>query len=85
MHITKDKKCYKCTKYLFSHNGPIQCGKNCLKAKKEVLEFHEIILQNNCRPRGWGGKGNLFVFEVGPSIKFVSAIKDEIFNQKMGE
>ena len=25
-------------------------------------------------------KGNLFVFEVGPSVKFVSAIKDAIFN-----
>ena len=29
-------------------------------------------------------KGNLFVFEVGPSVKFVSAIKDAIFNKKMG-
>ena len=29
-------------------------------------------------------KGNLFVFEVGPSVKFVSAIKDPIFNKKMG-
>ena len=27
-------------------------------------------------------KGNLFVFEVGPSVKFVSAIKDAIFNKK---
>ena len=27
-------------------------------------------------------KGNLFVFEVGPSVKFVSAIKDAIFNNK---
>ena len=24
-------------------------------------------------------KGNIFVFEVGPSVKFVSAIKDAIF------
>ena len=29
-------------------------------------------------------KGNLFVFEVGPSVKFVSAIKDAIFKKKMG-
>ena len=29
-------------------------------------------------------KGNLFVFEVGPSVKFVSAIKDAIFKRKMG-
>ena len=29
-------------------------------------------------------KGNLFVFEVGPSVKFVSAIKDAIFNKKNG-
>ena len=29
-------------------------------------------------------KGNLFVFEVGPSVKFVSAIKDAIFNNKNG-
>ena len=29
-------------------------------------------------------KGDLFVFEVGPSVKFVSAIKDAIFNKKMG-
>ena len=29
-------------------------------------------------------KGNLFVFEVGPSVKFVSAIKDAIFNKKIG-
>ena len=28
--------------------------------------------------------GNLFVFEVGPSIKFVSAINDAIFNEKNG-
>ena len=28
--------------------------------------------------------GNLFVFEVEPSVKFVSAIIDAIFNQKMG-
>ena len=27
-------------------------------------------------------KGSLFVFEVGPSVKFVSAIKDAIFNKK---
>ena len=26
--------------------------------------------------------GNLFVFEVGPSVKFVSAIIDAIFNKK---
>ena len=26
--------------------------------------------------------GNLFVFEVGPSVKFVSAIKDAIFKKK---
>ena len=30
-------------------------------------------------------KGSLFVFEVGPSVKFVSAIKDAIFNKKNGE
>ena len=29
-------------------------------------------------------KGNLFVFEVGPSVKFVSAIKDAMFNKKNG-
>ena len=29
-------------------------------------------------------KGSLFVFEVGPSVKFVSAIKDAIFNKKNG-
>ena len=29
-------------------------------------------------------KGNLFVFEVGPSLEFVSAIKDAIFNKKNG-
>ena len=29
-------------------------------------------------------KGNLFVFEVGPSVKFVLAIKDAIFKKKMG-
>ena len=29
-------------------------------------------------------KGNLFVFEVGPSVKFVSAIKDAVFNNKIG-
>ena len=29
-------------------------------------------------------KGNLFVFEVGPSVKFVSAIKDAIFKKKNG-
>ena len=29
-------------------------------------------------------KGNLFVFEVGQSVKFVSAIKDAIFNKKNG-
>ena len=29
-------------------------------------------------------KGNLFVFEVGPRVKFVSAIKDAIFNKKNG-
>ena len=29
-------------------------------------------------------KGDLFVFEVGPSIKFVSAINDAIFNEKNG-
>ena len=29
-------------------------------------------------------KGNLFVFEVGPCVKFVSAIKDAIFNKKNG-
>ena len=29
-------------------------------------------------------KWNLFVFEVGPSVKFVSAIKDAIFNKKNG-
>ena len=28
--------------------------------------------------------GNLFVFEVGPSVKFVSAIIDAIFKNKMG-
>ena len=28
--------------------------------------------------------GNLFVFEVGPSVKFVSAIIDAIFKKKMG-
>ena len=27
--------------------------------------------------------GNLFVFEVGPSVKFVSAIIDAIFNKKI--
>ena len=27
-------------------------------------------------------KVNLFVFEVGPSVKFVSAIKDAIFKNK---
>ena len=27
-------------------------------------------------------KGNLFVFEMGLSVKFASAIKDAIFNQK---
>ena len=27
-------------------------------------------------------KGNVIVFEVGPSVKFVSAIKDAIFNNK---
>ena len=26
----------------------------------------------------------MFVFEVGPSVKFISAIKDAIFNKKMG-
>ena len=36
-----------------------------------------ILLANN--------KGNLFVFEVGPSVKFVSAIKDAIFNKKNGD
>ena len=30
-------------------------------------------------------KGSLFVFEVGPSVKFVSAIKDAIFNKKNGD
>ena len=29
-------------------------------------------------------KRNISVFEVGPSVKFVSAIKDAISNQKMG-
>ena len=29
-------------------------------------------------------KGNLFVFEVGPSVKFVSAFNDAIFNKKNG-
>ena len=29
-------------------------------------------------------KGSLFVFEVGPSVRFVSAIKDAIFNKKNG-
>ena len=29
-------------------------------------------------------KGNLFVFEVGPSVKFVSAIKDAIFKKEWG-
>ena len=29
-------------------------------------------------------KWNLFVFEVGPSVKFVSAIKDAIFKKQMG-
>ena len=29
-------------------------------------------------------KGNLFVFEVGPSVKFVSAIEDAIFKKKIG-
>ena len=27
-------------------------------------------------------KGNVIVFEVGPSVKFVSAMKDAIFNKK---
>ena len=30
-------------------------------------------------------KGNLFVFEVGPSVKFVSAIKDENFQKNWGK
>ena len=29
-------------------------------------------------------KGSLFVFEVGPSVKFISAITDAIFNKKIG-
>ena len=29
--------------------------------------------------------GNLFVFEVGPSVKFVSAIIDAIFKKKGGK
>jgi len=29
-------------------------------------------------------KGNLFVFEVGPSVTFVSAIKDAMFNKNIG-
>ena len=27
-------------------------------------------------------KVNLFIFEVGPSVKFISAIEDAIFKQK---
>ena len=30
-------------------------------------------------------KGNLFVFEVGPSVKFVSAIIDAIFRKTLPE
>ena len=30
-------------------------------------------------------KKKLFVFEVGPSVKFVSAIKDAIFNKNKTE
>ena len=29
-------------------------------------------------------KGNLFIFEVGPSVKFVSAIIEAIFKKKIG-
>ena len=29
-------------------------------------------------------KGNLLVFEMGPSVKFVSVIKDAFSNKKMG-
>ena len=29
-------------------------------------------------------KGNLFVFEMGRSVKFILAIKDAICNKKMG-
>ena len=37
-----------------------------------------VILASYDQNKKW----NLFVFEVGPSLEFVSAIKDAIFNQK---
>ena len=39
-----------------------------------------VILASYDQNKKW----NLFVFEVGPSLEFVSAIKDAIFNKKMG-
>ena len=49
----------------------------------------EVSLNSYLSPKNWwplvkNNKGNLFVFEVGPSVKFVSAIKDAIFNKKNG-
>ena len=36
------------------------------------------------RRPGHYDRGNLLGFEKGPSVKFVSIIKDAIFNKKMG-
>ena len=70
----------------------------CLKNALSLPENHEstylalkttlkVSLYSYLNPSNSGqimniNTGNLFVFEVGPSVKFVSAIIDAIFNKK---
>ena len=53
-------------------------------SKMPNLYFGKVFFQLPCRIIIEPPKQILFVFEVRPSVKLVSAIKDAIFNKKMG-
>ena len=62
---------------------------SCLDTYLALKTTLKVSLYSYLNPANSGqimtiNTGNLFVFEVGPSVKLVSAIKDAIFNKKMG-
>ena len=60
---------------------------SCLDTYLALKTTLKVSLYSYLNPSNSGqimniNTGNLFVFEVGPSVKFVSAIIDAIFNKK---
>ena len=70
-HSRTPKTCFTLGLKLF---GYMSSFKNYFERGPFMLANPGQIMTNN--------KGNLFVFEVGPSVKFVSAFNDAIFNKK---